>query len=68
MMSVSVMAPTPPWMQRTRTLVVGELFQGLLDRLDRALHVGLDDEVEVLDLTGGDLAEQIVQRGLLLGS
>ena len=31
-------------------LGVGELFKRLLDRLDGTLHVGLDDDVEVLDL------------------
>ena len=57
-------------------LVVAELLQGCLHRLHAALNIGLDDQVQVLHLTGLDLAEQILQRdlgdrgvglGLLLG-
>ena len=57
-------------------LVVAQLLQGGLHGLHAALHVGLDDEVQVLHLAGLDLTEQILQRhlgdrrvglGLLLG-
>ena len=45
-------------------LLVGDLLQGGLHRLGGALHVGLDDDVQVLHLTGLDLAEQILQSDL----
>ena len=32
-------------------LVVRELFKALLNSLDRALNIGLDDDVELLELT-----------------
>ena len=43
------------------------LVERVLERLDRALHVGLDDEVEVLELALGDTLEQVVERDVLLG-
>ena len=46
--------------------VVGQLFERLTHRFDRALHVRLDDDIQILDLTRRNLAEQIVQCGLLL--
>ena len=45
-------------------LVVAKLLQRGFDSLHAALHVGLDDQVQVLHLTGLDLAEQILQRDL----
>ena len=45
-------------------LVVGDLLQRGLDRLDAALHVRLDDDVQVLHLARLDLAEEILQRDL----
>ena len=45
-------------------LVVAELLQRGLHGLHGALDVGLDDDVQILHLTGLDLAEQILQRDL----
>ena len=45
--------------------LVRDLFERGLDRLGRALNVGLDDQVERLHLAGLDLAEQILQADLL---
>ena len=47
-------------------LVVAQALKRLLDGLDGALHVGLDDDVQLLDLPLRNLVEQIVQRGLAL--
>src|SRR5699024_6918226 len=44
-------------------IFVVELLQRGNDRADRALHVSLDDEVEVLDLALLNLAEELLQRG-----
>ena len=49
--SDSVMPPTPEWMMRARDLVGAERLERLGDRLDRALHVALDDQRE--DLLAG---------------
>jgi len=38
------MAPTEEWMTFSFHLLGGELLERLRKRLDRALHVGLDDE------------------------
>ena len=46
--SDSVMPPTPAWMHARRHLVGAELLERADDRLDRALHVGLDDQRELL--------------------
>ena len=48
-------------------LVVAQLLQAALHRLGGALDVGLDDDVQVLDLAGLDLAEQVLQADLLNG-
>ena len=45
-------------------LVVGELLQRCLHGLHAALHIGLDDEVQILHLACLDLAEQILQGHL----
>ena len=45
-------------------LVVAQLLQRLLDGLDRALHVGLDNQVQVLQLTLVDVIKQVIQRYL----
>ena len=44
-------------------LGVADLRELARDRLDRALHVGLDDEVEVLDDALADPREQLLERG-----
>src|SRR5271165_1039935 len=51
-----------------RDLAVFQFLQLLGQGLDRALHVGLDDQVEVLDLLLGHLAIEVFQGdGLALG-
>ena len=45
--SVSVMAPTAEWMVLMRTSDWSILSSGVWQRLDGALDVGLDDEVEL---------------------
>ena len=46
-------------------LLVGDLLQAGLYCLGGALNIGLDDDIEILHLTGLDLAEQILQADLL---
>src|SRR5581483_92314 len=43
-------------------LLVAGAFKCVLDRLDAALHVGLEHDVQLFDLAGRDLAEQCVER------
>ena len=45
--------------------LVGELFERGLDGLGAALHVRLDDDVEVLEIALLDAGEQILERDLL---
>ena len=45
--------------------LVLELFERALDGFDRALHVGFDDELELLHLAFGDLGKHVVERHLL---
>ena len=47
-------------------LLVGQPLERRADRLDRALHVRLEDDVQFLELAGADLAEQRVQRDVRL--
>ncbi len=68
MTSLSLTAPTPPWMTWTRTSSLESFSRRLLDGLDRALHVGLDDDVQLLALALGDLAEQVIQSDLLVAA
>ena len=49
-------------------LLVAQLLQAGLHRLGGALDVSLDNDVQILDLTGLDLAEQVLKRDLLHGS
>ena len=68
MTSDSLMPPTPEWMMSHLDLVVADLPEGVGQRLDAALHVGLDDEVELADLALGDARVEVVEReGVLLG-
>ena len=62
MMSFSVMPPTPWWMTLTRTSGVLDLPELADDRLDGALHVALDDDVQVLHLAGLQVLEQVLER------
>ena len=48
-------------------LVIAELDERLLNRLNRAHNVGLDDDIEVLDLALLDLREQTLEGCILLG-
>ena len=43
------MPPTPRWMMLTVDLLLGELGDLVLDRLERSGDVGLDDQAELLD-------------------
>ena len=45
--------------------LVGELFERGLDGLGAALHIRLDDDVEVLEIALLDAGEQILERDLL---
>ena len=56
------MPPTPVWITLTRTSGVVDLLQLADDRLDRALHVGLEDDVQVGDTAGLQLLEQLLER------
>ena len=47
-------------------LVVADLLQALLHSLGTALHVRLHDDVQLLALALSDLAEQVIQSGLLV--
>ena len=60
--SDSVMAPTPEWSTRTRTFSVDMWAEIFGDNLDRALHVALDDDVEVLDAGLLDLLGEAFER------
>ena len=53
--SDSVMPPTPVEMTSTLTCSVDSLVSALRDRLGRALHVGLEDDLQLLDLAALDL-------------
>ena len=66
MTSDSLMPPTPEWMTSHLDLGVLDLEQRVAERLEAALHVGLDDEVEVEDLARGDAREDVVERERVL--
>ena len=46
-------------------IVLVELQERARERLDRTLYIGLDDDVEVLDVAFLDLVEEVVERDLL---
>ena len=60
--SFSVMPPTPVWMTLTRTSGCSIFCELADDRLDRALHVGLEDDVQVGDAARLQLLEQLLER------
>ena len=66
MTSDLLMAPTPAWMTRTRTSSLESFSKALLYGLGAALHVGLDNDGKLLAFALGDLAEQVIQRNLLV--
>ena len=61
------MPPTPEWMTRAADLVGAELFQRADDRLDRALHVALDDEREFLAARRLELRHHLLERAAHAG-
>ena len=60
-MSFSVMPPTPRWTNASLTVLALEATEALGDSFQRALHVGLETEVQGGDLAGLDLAEDVFQ-------
>ena len=46
--------------------VIGDFFKALLNGLGTALHVCLDDDSKLFALALGNLAEQVVERDLLI--
>jgi hypothetical protein len=65
----SVMPPTAAWMHADLDLgrLAGDLLDLVLEHIDRALHVGLEHDEDLLDILVGHLVEHAVQRGLGLG-
>ena len=61
------MPPTPEWISARADLVGAELLERAGDRLDRALHVGLDDEREFLAARGLELAHHLLERAAHAG-
>ena len=64
--SFSVIPPTPVWMTLTRTSECWILPSSPSERLDGALHVALEDDVEILDDTLLQLREQALERDAAL--
>ena len=60
---MSVMSPVPSWSTLMRTSSVWICVQGVHDRTQRALDVGLEDDAQLLGLAGLDLAVEVLQRG-----
>ena len=65
--SDSVMPPTPEWRTCARDLVGAELVERLHDRLDRALHVALDDEREELLALHLQVVHHLLERAARAG-
>ena len=66
-MSLSLIPPTALQEDPDRDLGVLELLELLDEGLERALDVGLEDQVEALDLLLGHLAVEVLERdGLAL--
>ena len=47
-------------------LIVGELFKGLANRLNGALHIALDDDGQLQHLAFADMLKEVIQRDLLV--
>ena len=60
--SDSLMAPTPVWMICRRTSVCSTLLERVHQGADGALHVALDDDVELLEPALLDAREEVVER------
>ena len=65
--SDSVMPPTPAWMHARADFVGAELLERADDRLDRTLHVALDDERELLAARRLELAHHLLERAAHAG-
>ena len=61
--SFSVIPPTPRWTKLELHVVALELAQALGHRLERALHVGLQHQVERRGLAALDLLEEVLELG-----
>ena len=61
------MPPTPEWMMRAPTSSVPSLSSAPDDRLDRALHVALDDQREFLAARGLHLRHHLLERAAHAG-
>ena len=64
MMSDSVTLPVPAAQHLDPQPLLLEALKRRRERLDRALDVGLDDEVEILDLARLHPAEDVLERDL----
>jgi hypothetical protein len=60
--SDSLMAPTPLWMIRIFTFSSRQLGQRVAEHFGRALHVGLDDDRQLLHAAFGDLLLERLER------
>ena len=60
--SDSFTAPTPAWMMRIFTFSSRQLRQRVGEHFGRALHVGLDDDRQLLHAAFGDLRLQRLER------
>ena len=65
--SDSVMPPTPELITRAPTSLGAELFDRADDGFERALHVGLDDERQILAAGGLELAHHLLERAAHAG-
>ena len=61
-MSDSLMPPTPRWTTLTCDLVLRELRDLVLERLERAGDVGLEHDVELLELALAAPGEDVLER------
>ena len=73
MTSDSLIAPTPVWMTLQPHLGLLDLVERVREGADGALHVALDDDVELLEPALLDAREEVVERhraavGQLLGA
>ena len=60
--SDSLIAPTPLWMMRIFTLLVAQLRERVGEHFRRTLHVGLDDDRQLLHAAFGNLLLQRLER------
>ena len=68
LMSEAVMPPTPEWIDADRHLGVLDLGDLAFGGLDRALHVGLDDQAQLLHRALLHRREQILQADRLVAA